>query len=130
MDSTTRTKFTTVTNALSNIQSTPPAQLPNVSQQQANTATTNAMNFASQYPSYMQNTTNQLTQQAGIPGIQNQQSSLASVFPLWLADQNLASKYASQTFLGSSTSPVYGAHQPINRRHRIMLGIQELQIHI
>jgi len=98
-----------LTSTLGNITSTPPAQLPNVSQQQSNNATANAANFASQYPAYMQKTTNQLTQQSGIPGLQNQQSNLASVFPLWLADQGLASKYASQQVLGSSTSPAYGA---------------------
>jgi len=34
----------------------------------------------------MQNTDESINATGGYPGIQNQQSSLASVFPLWLAD--------------------------------------------
>lgn len=57
-------------------------------------------------PQAVQQATQSLTQQAGIPQLQGQQQNLGQVFQLWLADQNLSQKYSSST-LQSPNSPVF-----------------------
>lgn len=67
---------------------------------------TNAANAA--LPAQTQAVNTSLTQQAGIPNLQNQQNSLGQVFQMYLADQNLAQKYSSSQ-LSSPNSPVYNS---------------------
>lgn len=67
-----------------------------------------AMGQNAAQPQSFQNATNQLTQQAGIPALQNQQQNLGQVFQMWLADQNLSSKYASPQLLNAN-NPVYNS---------------------
>lgn len=75
----------------------PSTQISNAVTQTANT----------QQPQNVQNVTNQLTQQSGIPALQGQQQNLGQIFQMYLADQNLGSKYASPQ-LATGNSPLYG----------------------
>lgn len=92
-----------LTQLLSSAQTLPPASPTN---QQVAGAQANAANYAANEPAYIQQTQQALTQQSGIPNLENQQSNLAQIFPLYLADQNLSQKYSSSQ-LSSPNSPVY-----------------------
>lgn len=63
---------------------------------------------SSALPGQVQQATQQLTQQAGIPNMQNQQGDLGKIFQMYLADQNLSQKYSSPQ-LNSPNSPVYSS---------------------
>lgn len=56
----------------------------------------------------VQQATQQLTQQSGIPALQQSQNNLGSIFQMYLADQNLAQKYSAPS-LTQGNSPVYGS---------------------
>lgn len=61
-----------------------------------------------QLPAQTQQVNAQLTQQSGIPNLQNQQNNLGQIFSMYLADQNLSQKYSSPT-LNSPNSLVYNS---------------------
>lgn len=65
-------------------------------------------------PGQVQQVTNQLSQQAGIPALQGQQQNLGQIFGMYLADQNLAQKYSSPS-LGTPNSPVYNSNLQPNQ---------------
>lgn len=87
------------------------AQITGMAQQapqDPSTAVSNAVtNTANtQLPTNVQNATQQLTQQSGIPALQGQQQNLGQIFQMYLADQNIAGKYANPS-LGTPNSPIY-----------------------
>lgn len=65
-----------------------------------------AMTFANQEPQQVAQAQQSLSQQAGIPNLQNSQQNLGQIFSMYLADQNLSQKYAGST-LQSQNSPLY-----------------------
>jgi hypothetical protein len=73
---------------------------------QVGNAQANAQTFASQEPAQVQQAQQQLTQQAGIPQLQNQQADLGKIFQMYLSDQNLSQKY-SDSSLSTPNSPLY-----------------------
>lgn len=91
--------------------------------QDPSTAVSNAVTSASnaQLPTNVQNVTNQLTQQSGIPALQGQQENLGQIFQMYLADQNIAQKYANPT-LQSGNSPLYG-NQNLNTQGSAMANL-------
>lgn len=92
-------------------------------QQDPSTGVSNAVTQVSnaQLPTNVQNVTNQLTQQSGIPALQGQQENLGQIFQMYLADQNIAQKYANPT-LQSGNSPLYG-NQNLNTQGSAMANL-------
>ncbi len=92
-------------------------------QQDPSTAVSNQVTQAANTlaPAQTQNITNQLTQQSGIPQLQGDQQNLGQIFGMYLADQNLASKYASPQ-LTSGTPPVWNSGLQANPQQAAGLG--------
>lgn len=63
---------------------------------------------AAAQPAQVQQATQQLTQQAGIPALQNQQGDLGKIFQMYLSDNNLSQKYSSPS-LGTPNSQMYNS---------------------
>jgi hypothetical protein len=89
------------------------AQISGMAQQapqDPTTAVTNAFQGGvnAAQPGQVQQVTNQLSQQAGIPALQGQQQNLGQIFGMYLADQNLAQKYSGAS-LNTPNSPVYNS---------------------
>lgn len=80
--------FTDALNSITN--STQP-----IPQQAVNQATAASLSKQQGYAPFMQQAQTQLTQQAGIPQLQQQYGNLSQIFQMYLADQNLAQKYSS-----------------------------------
>lgn len=99
---------------LSQIHGMTPSSVPQVSPQQVSQTQSNALNYQSQIPAMMQKSQQQLTQQSGIPQLQGQQSNLAQLFPLYLADQHLSQKYTSSQ-LSTPNSPIYNSNLQPNQ---------------
>lgn len=79
-------------NALESVTGIPQSDTAGQGQLQAQSS---AMAMQKNAPSYIQNTQKNLTQQAGIPGLQQQYGNLGQIFNLYLQDQNLANKFSS-----------------------------------
>lgn len=102
-------QYNNLSQALSAITTMPPQQQPSVSPQQVAGAQARSMQFNANEPSYVQQAQRQLTQQSGIPGLQNQQADMGKIFQMYLADQGLSQKYVNPQ-LQSGQSPIYGAN--------------------
>lgn len=96
------------------------------SQQDPSTAVQNQFTTAANaaQPGQIQQATQQLTQQSGIPALQGQQQNLGQIFGLYLADQNLASKYANPS-LATANSPIYGNNSLTPQQGANSMGIND-----
>lgn len=80
---------------------TPSAMSQSDLQSGQNQAMAQSLSLGANQGQAMQNAKTQLSQQAGVPALQNQFGDLSGAFQMWLADQNLAQKYSS----GQNTNP-------------------------
>lgn len=99
---------------LQTIQNMPASSVPPVTPNQVAQTQSNAFNFQQQIPALTQQSQQSLTQQSGIPNLQNQQQNLGQIFQLYLHDQNLGQKYAS-TQLSTPNSPVFNSNLQPNQ---------------
>ena len=89
---------------------------PQVAQQGYQSALSSALALNTNQPAFEEEARQSLTQQSGIPKLQNQQADLSKLFELYLADSGLAGKYSAtptNPYSGGAANPYTGTPDEI-----------------